>query len=647
MPSNNAFTNSGATPQIGPSSLSSLNAGSTSASKALASFGNPYQASIPKAPTAPTNQSVTSHSVTSPDGSVVTQKYAPISGVLPNNAVSGTQSSTPVTNQQGGLLNSVLSQGSKNASAGATGAQAPYVAPVSGTIPGALSTAPSGLTGTIPAGSSPVTTSSTSGAQSTPASGNVTLANGTVVNPTTGAVVSQGAGVTNPSQVINSSSSTPPVTTSQNSTNTAPVTTTPPTTTPPTSNSGIINSLVAGGSAPGAAYTAAENAYQQDLKNYQTIQNQEAQSLADNSSAPEPIQEQQGEGQILQTQYASELAAAGGLVSGASNALSAANTQQSTQQSGLINAGTLGQQTTTGVGGVPVYTSTGAPVGNGVGGTSSSTTGSSASSNPLLGSNSTGNALVDTSVENALQQIQNGSSTTDAMLSIAGGTVGQNAFIKAMQQYDPSWSITSSNAIAAQNMAQGQKFQGQATDLNTSLGQLSGLTPSVTSLINGAGLNQNGSPTINGFINQYAGQTDQPAQVASLKAAMADVSSYVSSILGAGGDLTATAVTDYTKSFDPGNFTAPELTTFLTNLSNYGQIRLQGFQQSETGSYGGASGYTGATATPSPTAAVGQVNPDSFGIGNSPTGQALAGAALSALGGIEGAITGLAQHLLQ
>lgn len=78
-------------------------------------------------------------------------------------------------------------------------------------------------------------------------------------------------------------------------------------------------------------YQAAQTAYQKAIQDYNTSVQNQARSMGANYSEPIPLNFQQGRGQVLQTQYAAQQAGLGGLVSGASNALGAANTQQGLQ----------------------------------------------------------------------------------------------------------------------------------------------------------------------------------------------------------------------------------------------------------------------------------------------------------------------------
>lgn len=259
----------------------------------------------------------------------------------------------------------------------------------------------------------------------------------------------------------------------------------------------------------------------------------------------------------------------------------------------------------------------------------------------------TGNQLIDGAVSNAVQQIKNGSSTTDAMATLSQfGPVGQQALIKEMQKYDPNWSITASNAIAQQNMTQGQQYQGEATQLNTTLQQLDKLTPVVTDFIQKSGLNDQENPFYNKAINEYKSQLHNPADVASLNAMMADVKTYTAQILGSSG-LNPTEVSATVNSFDPSLLNGRQLTSFLANLKNLGQVRLQPIQQTAQQSYGSGRPSMGGLATPSISSSYSAPNSSSELNTNNPVIQGLIGGGMNVFGGVENFIKGFASSILK
>lgn len=258
-----------------------------------------------------------------------------------------------------------------------------------------------------------------------------------------------------------------------------------------------------------------------------------------------------------------------------------------------------------------------------------------------------GNGLISGNVSKALELVKAGADPKDASVQslLSGlGPIAQNQFTTGVQAIKGgTYNPTATSAIVQQNNAQGQDYQKKSLDLGTTLDQLNNVTKPIVSLIQGAGLNQENNPFFNKSLNEYSAQLKNPAAQAGLSAGIAEVKNYVSQILGSGGDLTPTAVTDLTNSFDPGNFTAQQFTDFMKMVDNYGQIRKAGFDTSSTGSYGGQSGFTGTPANPSSTSVIPADNPSAGIPGSSnPVAQGVVGGAMQLLGGIEGIITGVA-----
>ena len=175
----------------------------------------------------------------------------------------------------------------------------------------------------------------------------------------------------------------------------------------------------------------------------------------------------------------------------------------------------------------------------------------------------------------------------------------QQAFLNAMKQYDPSWSITSSNAIAAQNMAQGALYQGQAQNLSNALQVMAPIGQKLTQFMQTAGLDQNGVPLINQQINKFNAQSN-PAAVATMNSAIQDIRSMAIQILGSQSGANPTDVTNAVNSFDFTGFTPVQLDTFFNNINNLGQTRLSQVQSAMKAGYGNNQTTTpaaGMTAT--------------------------------------------------
>lgn len=286
------FNNSGANPlSNAPSNAANPFAmsGSTSASKALTAAQSPNMSTVngpkysppPSMPTAPTNQSVVSHSVTDSQGNTTTQKYAPTSGLV---------NQTP------------------------TGAPNQTVAPGAGT-PGYTYT-----NGILTSVGGQFTGGAQTYAPGTPQNGgNITQANGqpnlpTPPAPTTsttpsGAVVDSNGGLVSG-----------------------------PTSTSSTTYPGLINSLSTFN--PFANSNVSDPYKQAQELNTQLQQSKtnEANSVAQNRLNPIPIGDQTGREAVIKNQYLDQQTALAGQLQGESNLYSAGLTGTGQQLSGLNTA---------------------------------------------------------------------------------------------------------------------------------------------------------------------------------------------------------------------------------------------------------------------------------------------------------------------
>lgn len=205
--------------------------------------------------------------------------------------------------------------------------------------------------------------------------------------------------------------------------------------------------------------------------------------------------------------------------------------------------------------------------------------------------------------------------------------------------------------IAQQNIKQGQAFQDEAANLSTTLQQIDTLTPTLTSFLDQAGINNENTPYFNQSLKTYLQQVKNPASVASANAMLADLKTYTAQVLGSSG-LNPTEVSQTIASFDPSDLSPSQLESFISNLRNLGQIRLKPLQDSAAASYGanGSRGnaYQGQAASPSTQSAFSPDNANSLNssTGNNQVIQGLIGSGINAVQGFEGLIKGIAGKLL-
>ncbi len=341
---------------------------------------------------------------------------------------------------------------------------------------------------------------------------------------------------------------------------------------------GLLQQLAQRSNQASPEYQQAMQAYQEALKAYNTKQQQEATALANNAGIVQPMGFTQGQQQILANQYGQQLQGLGGLVTGTSNALSAANTNQGLLQEAL-KAAAGGMSPITLQGGQYLAAPTGEEIGGGMTG------------------------------------------------GIANAT---------------KW------AIAQQNMAQGQDYQGQAQNLSNAIQTMAPLGQKLTDFIAATGQNPATSPLVNEQIGKVNAQL-YPQQAATLNAAVNDIRSYAIQILGSQSGANPTDVTSAVNSFDFSKFSAVDLANFLKDLNNMGNTRLAQTQSAMSASYGantagGGAPAAGVTAKDQGAFTTGGMTPSSM---SSNIGKALvgslanaAGSAASAAGNILGGAAG-------
>lgn len=214
------------------------------------------------------------------------------------------------------------------------------------------------------------------------------------------------------------------------------------------------------------------------------------------------------------------------------------------------------------------------------------------------GSGGTGNTLIDNAVSNAVGLIKSGSSTTDAMATLAAlGAPAQQAFINQMRQFDPTWNPTSSNAIAQQNMATAQQNIASAANIQKSVTILDHLASQILPNMGTTGFNPANTPIGNQTFAQYFANKN-PAAVAGIKAGLGDIKNQISNVIASATGLTPTGVTGVTDSYDFTQMNPQQLSDFLQYINQYAQSNMQGAQAGIQGATSGYGAYQGADAAP-------------------------------------------------
>ena len=257
------------------------------------------------------------------------------------------------------------------------------------------------------------------------------------------------------------------------------------------------------------------------------------------------------------------------------------------------------------------------------------------------GSNgSTGKQHNDTQVQQALDNISTGASTTDATAQISNNPIAMAAFQSKMRQYDPNWNPTSSNAIASANIGTAQKYIQQSADIQNSISTLNKVASDLVPNMGSTGFNPTSSPIGNETFQQYFTEKN-PAAKAGITKGLQDIETQMSKVISASTGLTPSGVTDQIQNsgIDFKNLNPQQLSDFIQYVNNYAQSNLGSAQEAVKGSLGSYGAYTGSPATsgslPNPKA-------NSTLQAAAGTGAGLAKGLISAIGSHLNAVTGAA-----
>lgn len=260
-----------------------------------------------------------------------------------------------------------------------------------------------------------------------------------------------------------------------------------------------------------------------------------------------------------------------------------------------------------------------------------------------------GNALIDTNVNQAVQLVRNGASVNDPQVTqlLSISPQAQQAFNNAMlgsEGYNP----TVQSATAGQNAGLATQAQQQLFDLNNARHNLDLTSETAVNFLNTSGLL---NPTVNqnAGINTYIGTFESPGQVQTYNSIIADLKRFQSQILASGNGQTPTGVTADVLSTDPSKLSVSQFVPFIKQLQQAGNQQASVLQNQYTGAGGASNGYTGAPATGTTNAYVAPTSSQLIQQGQSPTlGQQLqsgVGGAQNFIGGASGLVTGLAGKL--
>lgn len=378
------------------------------------------------------------------------------------------------------------------------------------------------------------------------------------------------------------------------------------------------------------------NQYNQALQN--SMFNQ-AETEAGIEKRPIPLEFQQGMKQVTQGQYAKQQAALGSAMSGASNALSAANTQQGLQQQGLTSAMQGASPASSQIVLTPGQTAYSA-LGN------QPQTATAGLATP------TGMARVNATVQNLANLVASNNLDYQTAYNQLGqyGVDVANSLLPMIQSIKGgTFNPVASSAIMNQNAQQGATYQGQATEMDTALKQVDTIKPALVGFLQSSGLNSQQNPSINEALKSYYGEFLNPANKAIFEQYIGDIKKYTGQILAAGSGTIPTDVANTLASFDPSDLNAQQLESYLDNLSVLGHNQLSVLQGQASASYGGQGGYSGTPAVPNQTPINAPANTSSAALPTTSNmwAQAGIGTLLNLVGGVKGVIGGLAGKVLK
>lgn len=258
----------------------------------------------------------------------------------------------------------------------------------------------------------------------------------------------------------------------------------------------------------------------------------------------------------------------------------------------------------------------------------------------------TGNQLIDGSVQKAYDMIVNNkTSWNDAVSTLVGGDVAKQALLTKLTQ-GGAFSPTIQNVQAQTNAGLGAQTQEQAYNLATALKSLDNIAPIAINFLNKSGLNKTDSPLFNQPINEYIKNLGNTAAGQQAQAIMNDIQSFGSQIVANKTAGTPTSVTEMTAAQNPSLLTATQLQTVLSTWQSLGAVQAGALTSQLQGAYGGNQAFTGLSNAPVPTnVPVGLTNTGLGSKVSSPAGQFWAGLGLDIGGGFKNMASSIGSFL--
>lgn len=332
-------------------------------------------------------------------------------------------------------------------------------------------------------------------------------------------------------------------------------------TNPNASFPGLINSIADKSSQPSADYNRIQGQIAENLAKQRQLTQDYAQKDKNIQGTAGFLTQATGLEGLLNRQYGLGQSALSNEYSGLSSQLGAANTQQQTQQSGLISAAGLAQPQLGNIGSQQYY-------------------------NPLnQGGSATGTLPQQAQdfVNSLAQQVMAGSMTrgdAESRLSTYGVT-GIQALNNALGS---NFNTNASNASAA-TTAQGQQIGTFATSANAALDKLESDFNNLPTTLKA------GIPATIG-IEQWLGQSLGNQSLSTYQTTLHDARAQLSGVLSTAGGMTPTSAEDTAKTYLPDNMTAGQLSSKIAAARALVQQKVDAFQQSGKQNQGGSNNQT-------------------------------------------------------
>lgn len=200
----------------------------------------------------------------------------------------------------------------------------------------------------------------------------------------------------------------------------------------------------------------------------------------------------------------------------------------------------------------------------------------------------TGNSLIDTTVQQALNQVAAGGDPTnnpgfDAIKAL-NSPQAVNAYNEGVTAIkNGSYNPTTSSAVAQSNASQTGAFAQQSKQLGATLSGLKAVGNLADQFLQSTGLNPDTSSFLNAQQNTLLGQLKNPSNIATYNELVNQVQTYANQIYSATG-MTPTDAGNLAKSISIDGMTNSSLKAFLNNLDIIGQQRKGILDSQITGS---------------------------------------------------------------